>query len=156
MYRNPIDDFAAALRLAGRACRQGRPVSVCHLALIHHEGRHLPEEGAQEFFGFGGESGFGERVVHPLHPAVASRLIDSKREVPRTQAGMPSLGDIAIGTSEAIDQEVAKPLFGTWKIPLRIHGAQNIVFRDLPVEGTHQPGEAFLSDECKYVGFFHG
>ena len=63
------------------------------------------------------------------------------------QAGMPSLFDIVLRTSETVDQETAKALLGACGIFLRIHLPQNVVLRDPAIEGGHEAREAFFSND---------
>jgi len=50
---------------------------------------HLIEEFPKDFFGVAWQRSFPQRIFHQLHPAVADSLIDSKRRMPRPQAGWP-------------------------------------------------------------------
>src|ERR1700676_2577117 len=73
------------------------PVSMVSFSLgpIDHERGHVVEKGSQNLLGFGRQSGFVQRVVYQLHPAVAGSLMDRERKMPRTQAGMAPLFDIS-------------------------------------------------------------
>jgi len=69
----------------------------------------LIEEGAQVGFDVGGKGGFGEGVVHELHPAVARGLVDAEGHVALTQARMAALLDVALRPTEAVNQKIAEP-----------------------------------------------
>ena len=117
------------------------------LRLIDHEGGHLLEERPKVLFDLGRQSGLGKRFVHQLHPAVAGSLIDPEWKVSRPQARMSSLFDVSLRTSEPVDQEVAKALFGAFPILLRIHPSQNVVLRHPAIKGGHEARETFLSND---------
>jgi hypothetical protein len=59
---------------------------------------------------------------------------------------MASLLDVPLRTSEAVDQEIAKPLLGGGKFVRRIHFPENGVVRDLPIKSGDQTDETFLAD----------
>ena len=68
------------------------------------------------------QRGFHKSITHQLHPAVTRGLIDRKRNMPRTEAGMASLFCVARRPSEPVDQEISKALFCTFEILRRVHG----------------------------------
>src|SRR5579863_5650426 len=116
------------------------------LRLIDHEGGHSVEECTQGLLGLGWQSGFHQRVAHQVHPSVASGLIDMKRRMPRAEAGMASLFDISLRPSEAVDQEIPEALLGTFEIPCWVHWSQEVILRDLAIEGSHQARETFRAN----------
>jgi hypothetical protein len=63
---------------------------------------------------------FPQRIFHQPHPAVADSLIDSKRRMPRPEAGMASLFNVSLGSPEPTDQEISEALLGPWKITCRV------------------------------------
>ena len=82
-----------------------------------------------------------------MHPAVAGGLIDSEGKVAGAQARMSAFLDVFLRATKTIDQEITKTLLCVLKFVTRIHGAEDIVLRDLAVEGGLQAREAFLSDD---------
>src|ERR1700680_1750573 len=80
-------------------------------------------------FGLGTRNCLRERLVHQLHPAVTSSLIDLERRMSCAEAGVSSLRNVTPRTSEPKDQEVAKALFSAFAILLRIHRSQQILPR---------------------------
>lgn len=90
-----------------------------------------------------------------MHPAVASGLIDLEGEMAGAEAGMSTFVDVFLGASKTIDQEISKTLLGALKVIARIHGAQNIIVRDLAIKGGDQARETFFSDDRINVSFFH-
>ena len=69
--------------------------------------------------------------------------------------GMAALFDILWRPAEAIDQIIAQALLGAGQIIFGIHGAENLVARDLLVKGRDQAGEAFFADCGKHFRFIH-
>ncbi|HUA01188.1 MAG TPA: hypothetical protein VMB02_12725 [Candidatus Aquilonibacter sp.] len=67
------------------------------------------EEGAEVGLDLGGKGGFGEGVVHELHPPVAGGLVDAEGHVALTQARMAALLDVALRPTEAVNQKIAEP-----------------------------------------------
>jgi hypothetical protein len=123
--------------------------------LIDHEGGHLLHECSQVLVSFGRQSGIGEGLTHELHPAVAGGLIDAKGNVPGPQARMPTLFNVSLPASKAINQEITKPLLGAIAIVLRIHRSKNVVVINLTIESSHQPRETFCSYKRKNLVFIH-
>ena len=103
----------------------------------------------------GRQSGFPQCVVHQLHPAVAGSLMDRERQMPRAQAGMASLFDIAFRAAKPVNQKIAQPLFGAGQIVGRVHRAEHIVAGDLPVESGNETREALLANLRKNLVLFH-
>lgn len=92
------------------------------------------------------EPRFIEGTIHQLNPAIAGGLIDDEGHMPHAQARMTALLDVAWRPAEAADEEVAQPLFGAGQVVCGIHWPQDVVRGHLRVEGSHEPGEAFLAD----------
>src|SRR5579863_3825228 len=113
---------------------------------IDHEVGHSGEECPKDLLGLDGQRGFRQSVAHQLHPAVASDLIDRKRKMPRAEPWMASLFDVALRPSEPVDQEIPEALLGTFEIPRRVHASQELVLRDLAIEGGHQARETFRAN----------
>lgn len=59
---------------------------------------------------------------------------------------MASLFDVSLRPSEPADQEISEALLGTWKILRRVHGPQEVILRNLSIEGTDQACEAFSAN----------
>ena len=68
---------------------------------------------------------------------------------------MTALLDVALRTAEAANQEVAQPLFGTRQVVSGVHRPQDVVARDLAVEGGNEASETLLADKGVEIGFFH-
>lgn len=68
---------------------------------------------------------------------------------------MSALFDVSLRSSESIDQEISKALFGTCKILRRIHAPQNVVRRDLAIKCPHEAREAFFANDSVNAGFVH-
>lgn len=60
---------------------------------------------------------------------------------------MATLFNVSLRTSEPEDQEVAQALFRPCAIVLRVHRAQNIIIRNLPIDSGDQAGETVLSND---------
>lgn len=115
-------------------------------AAIDHERGDPVEELAQERGHVRRQCGVAERRVHELEPAVARACVDRKRHVPHPQTWVPALLDVALGPTEAADQEVAQPCFGALEIVGGVHRAEDVVARHLRVEGANEPREPVLAD----------
>jgi hypothetical protein len=113
---------------------------------VHHEGRHLAEKFPQERGGLGVQGCGVEGVIHQAHPAIARPDVDGKRHVAHAEPRVAALLDVAGRAAKAADQEVAEPHFRGGEVLGRIHRAQDVVTRNLRVEGTHQAREALLAD----------
>ena len=113
------------------------------------------EKGSQNLLGFSGQSGFLQRVVHQLYPAIARGLMYRERQMSRAEPGMTPLFDIRFRTAKPVDQKIAQPLLSTGQILGRIHGAQHIVVGDLPVKGCDETREAFLANLRINLVLFH-
>jgi len=107
----------------------------------------LIEEGTEEFMGFGWKSRLGEGIVHELHPAIASGLIDTEGKVASAETGMATLGNVILGTTKAIDQEIAKALFSSGAFVCGIHGTENVVIADLSIESGNEASETIFADD---------
>jgi hypothetical protein len=126
------------------------------VSLINHEGGHLIEEGAEKLMGFGRESGFGEGVVHKMHPTIAGSLIDAEGEMARAKARMTPFRDVVLWTAKTIDQEIAQTLFRSGAFVRGIHGTQNVVISNLAIEGSDQASESIFSNDGVKIFFVHG
>lgn len=82
-----------------------------------------------------------------MNPAVASFLVDGKRDVPHAQARMAALLQVSGGSAESHYQEVAQALLGFGKIASGVHRREDLILRNLAVERAHQPLKAFLADD---------
>src|SRR5271163_3757485 len=122
---------------------------------IDHEGRRLIEEFPKDFFGSAWQRSFPQRIVHEPHPAVAHSLIDGKGRMPRTEAGMASLFNVSLGSPQPADEEIPEALLGTGEILRRVHGGQEVVLRDLPIEGCDQARETFRANHGINFEFLH-
>jgi hypothetical protein len=60
---------------------------------------------------------------------------------------MTALFDVSLGTSEPENQEVTKAVLCACPIVLGIHGAQNVVTRNLPIKGRYQAGETLFAND---------
>lgn len=116
--------------------------------MVNHECGHLLEELAEQLFGLGGEGGFGECIVHKLHPTVASGLVNPERKMAGTQTRMSALENIFLRAAKAVNQEIAKAMFGVFSLVLRIHGRQDIVVGDLAIKTGNQARKTFFTDDC--------
>jgi len=125
------------------------------LSVVDHEGRHLIEEGAEETLSCWGQRGFGEGVVHELHPTIARRLVDAERQVTRTQTRMSALFDVTRRAAETVNQKIAKAFFGRGEFVRRIHRAKNVVVRHLAIKRGDEARESVFADERKNFGFIH-
>ena len=126
----------------GVAAHDG-PHLVCS---IEHERCHRREEVLQELLHFVRKCRLIKSSIHQLNPAVARGLIDRKRRVTHSQPGMAALLDIGWRSPESINQKIAKPLFRAFKVVRRIHRAQHVVGRHLPVKRRHQPLKSVTAD----------
>ena len=116
------------------------------LLAVDEKSGDVVKEVAQGLFGFQGESGFGEGVVHERHPSIAGFGVNGEWAVAHAETGMAALFDVGLRTAEAEDEELAKAGFGTVEIIRGVHGADNVVSGDLAVEGVDEAAEAFVAD----------
>jgi hypothetical protein len=124
-------------------------------SLIDHEGGHLIEKGAEKLMGFGREGGLSEGVVHELHPAIASGLIDMEGKMAGAKAGMAAFGDVSLRAAKAVDQEIAKALFGSFAFVRGIHGTKDVVVADLAIESGNEAGKTVFADNGIDIFFVH-
>jgi hypothetical protein len=75
--------------------------------------------------------------------------------MPRAEARMASLFDVSLRPPEPTDQEISEALLGTSEILRRVHGSQNVVLRDLSIEGGDQARETFRPDRGIDFEFLH-
>jgi hypothetical protein len=68
---------------------------------------------------------------------------------------MASLFDVRLRPPEPTDQEISEALLGTWKISRWVHRSENVVLRNLPIEGSDQAREAFRANHGVKLGFLH-
>lgn len=68
---------------------------------------------------------------------------------------MSPLLDIPPRPSEAKDQKLAQPVFRSRQIIGRIHLAQQVISRHLPVKCRHQAAETVFTNECKNILIVH-
>jgi hypothetical protein len=67
-------------------------------------------------------------------------------ELPISSATLASLFDVSLRPSEPTDQEISKALFSTPEIPRLVHRSQEVILRDLPIEGGDQARETFRTN----------
>jgi hypothetical protein len=101
------------------------------------------------------QRGFPQSTIHQAHPSIADSLIDRERRMPRAEAGMTPLFDVSLRPSEPADQEISEALLGAWEILRRVHGSQNVVLRDLSIEGGDQAPETFRANHGINFEFLH-
>ena len=68
---------------------------------------------------------------------------------------MSAILDVASGAAEAEDQEVAKAFFGAFEIVLRIHGSEDVVAGNLPIESSDEAAETVLANQGIYFVVSH-
>ena len=107
----------------------------------------LEEEGAEDGFGFRGEFGGVEGVLHEGEPAVAGGGGYGEGGVAHAEGRMAALFDVARRATETTDEEIAEAEFGTEEVVGRVHGAEEVVGGNLGVEGGDEAGEAIFADE---------
>jgi len=110
----------------------------------------------QDARGIRGQIDFEKRRTHQLHPAITSGLIDHKGRVAHAQARMAARFDVSLRTAEAIDEKAAEALFSGGEIAATIHRTEDVVIRDLLIEGGDEPLESFVADGGVDFVFFHG
>jgi hypothetical protein len=59
---------------------------------------------------------------------------------------MASLLDVVLRAAKAENQEIAKTLFGSLHVIFRVHGAENVIMRDLAVKSGYKPLKPVFSD----------
>ena len=77
------------------------------------------------------------------------------RSVTLPQPRVPALLDVACRPAEAADEEIAQTDFRSGHVVGRIHRPQDVVARDLRVEGAHEPREPLLADAIVDLEFVH-
>lgn len=115
---------------------------------VHQERGDIAEECSEDCGNVYAELALGDRVVHQLHPAVASVLINGEGSVAQAEFGMAALLQIVLRSAETKDQEQSQPFFCTSQIARRIHRAQNIVIGHLPVERSHDSGDPVRTNDA--------
>jgi hypothetical protein len=141
------------LRVWQPACRFA--LADSRLRLIDHEAGHAVEEFPKDLLCLSRQRSFPESIIHQAHPSVAGTLIYMERRMPRTEAWMASLFDVSLRPSEPADQEISEALLGAWEICRRVHWAQKVVLRNLPIEGGDQAGEAFRANHRINLELLH-
>ena len=68
---------------------------------------------------------------------------------------MASLFDVSLRPSEPADQEISEAVLGTWKILRRVHRSQNVILRNLSIEGGDQACETFRANHRINFEFLH-
>jgi len=68
---------------------------------------------------------------------------------------MASLFDVSLRPSEPADQEISEAVLGTWKILRRVHRSQNVILRNLSIEGGDQACETFPANHRINFEFLH-
>ena len=116
------------------------------LLAVDEESGDVVKEVAEGLFGFQGESGFGEGVVHERDPSIAGFGINGEWAVAHAETGMAALFDVGLRTAEAEDEELTKAGFGAVEIIPWVHGADDVVSGDLAIEGVDEAAEAFVAD----------
>ena len=106
----------------------------------------MVKEVAEGLFGFRGQGGFSEGVVHQRDPAVAGADVDGETAVAHAEAGMAALLDISGGAAEAEDEELAEAGFGAVEIGGGVHGAEDVIGGNLPVERVDQTAETIVAN----------
>jgi hypothetical protein len=122
---------------------------------IDHHRRDLLEELAQERCGLFRQLRLVERATHQLHPAIASDRVDRERQVAHAEPRVSSLLDVSLGSTESPDEKVSQTLLSAREIVGRIHLAENIVCRNLPIERGNETIEPFFADRSVDVDIFH-
>lgn len=105
--------------------------------------------------GFGGEAGFGQGGIHQFDPAVARGLSDGEAGMAHPQPGMAALFEVARHPSETEEQEIAQALLGSGEIVVLVHGPEDVILRNPPVERGDQAGEPILADGRVEILFVH-
>ena len=72
----------------------------------------VAEEAFEDGADFGWQVGFVEGGQHELQPTIARTFVDGEVGVAHAEAGMAALLDVAEGSAEAADEEIAEPFFG--------------------------------------------
>lgn len=68
---------------------------------------------------------------------------------------MPALLDVSRGSAESANEKIAEPLFGALHVLLRVHGSQDVVVVDLPVEDGNEGLEALFADQIVNLVFLY-
>ena len=89
---------------------------------------------------------FGEGVIHQAHPAISSRKVHGERDMTHAEPGMSSGFDVDGRSSKAEDEEIPEACLGLDHVASRVHGSENIVGRNLPVECCDKPPKAVFAD----------
>jgi hypothetical protein len=116
--------------------------------MVNHECGHLLEELAEQLFGLGGEGGFGECIVHKLHPPVTSGPVNPEGKMAGTQTRVSALENIFLRAAKAVNQEIAKAMFGGFSLMLGIHGSKDVVVRNLTIKNGNQARKTFFTYDC--------
>ena len=105
--------------------------------------------------GGGGQGSFSESVIHELDPTVAGCGVDAERKMAGAEARMTALLDITLRTAETVDQKIAKTDFRGLTLVLGVHGPEDIVLRDLTIEGADEADETVFSDQGVKIFVVH-
>lgn len=93
-----------------------------------------------------GELALVNGMIHQSHPAIAGLLVDAERGVPHSQLGISAALQVVLWAAEAKQQKQSQSLFSPGQICRRVHGTQQIVPGNLPVECSHQTLDAIAAD----------
>lgn len=106
----------------------------------------MVEEAAERLFGFPGESGLGESVIHQGDPSIAGLAVNGETGVAHAQSRMTTLLDVGGRAAEAKYQELAEAGFSAGEIGRGVHGAENAVGGDLAIKGVDKAVETIFAD----------
>jgi len=68
---------------------------------------------------------------------------------------MASLFDVSVRPPKPTDQEISEALLSTREILCRVHGSQEVILRDLAIEGSDQARETFRANHGINFEFLH-
>jgi hypothetical protein len=67
--------------------------------------------------------------------------------MPRAEARMAPLFNVALRPSKPVNQEIPEALLRTFEVLRRVHRSKELVLRDLPIEGGHQARETLRAND---------
>ena len=115
--------------------------------MVDEKGRGSVEKLLKDGLSLGRQMGFCKGLLHEVDPAVARGAIDGEGIVARPEARMSAALDVMLRAAKAEDQEIAESHAGGLQVVSRIHGPEDVVGGDVPVEGGGEAVEAVVTDQ---------
>ena len=123
---------------------------------IHEERSDVAEKRSEYGCCIGGKLTFIDRVVHQLHPAITSLLVNCKWSVSHAECRMTSQLQVILRSSEAKREEQSESLFCTGEVVRWVHWPEDTVGRYLAIKGCDKSLNTLNADHCTKLVFGEG